>query len=108
MEFNEYQIQTSDTAIYPMDLAHSYLALGLAGEAGEVANKVKKSLRDNHGFINTGMAYDIQNELGDCLWYIAQLCETLGLTLDQTAVKNLEKLQSRKQRGTLGGSGDDR
>lgn len=108
MEFSDYQNLTSDTAIYPIDIAYPYLALGLAGEAGEVANKIKKALRDNNRIIDTGMASDIGKELGDVLWYIAQMCEILGLDLNTVALKNLQKLQDRKSRGVLGGSGDDR
>lgn len=106
MNFYEYQHAAHKTAIYPQDKALEYLTLGLCGEAGEFANKVKKILRGD----KTTME-DIQNlsgELGDVLWYLTELCTILGIPLEEVAKQNLEKLQSRKDRGVLGGSGDKR
>ena len=103
MKFTDYQAATHATAIYPKDRALEYLALGLAGEAGEVAGKVSKVLRDGH--------YDpvaLAAELGDVLWYLAQLASTLDADLADIAAANLAKLQARLQKGTLGGSGDNR
>jgi NTP pyrophosphatase (non-canonical NTP hydrolase) len=91
----------SSTAIYDEKYKVFYPALGLAGEAGEVANKVKKLMRDSK-------EYDIAGEIGDVLWYVAALCSDLGLDMDTVATKNLNKLNSRKNRGVLGGSGDNR
>jgi len=103
MLFNEYQQKAIKTAIYPKEYKIIYPALGLCGEAGEVAEKVKKWLRD--GEINDR---DIALELSDCLWYIANLAEDLGYDLEEIAQMNLDKLADRKKRGVLRGSGDHR
>lgn len=103
MTMNEYQKMAEKTAIYKSAHQILYPALGLAGEAGEVANKVKKMLRDNN-FDREGLAA----EIGDVLWYIAALCRDLNLDMQDLALSNLEKLYGRKARGTLGGSGDMR
>jgi NTP pyrophosphatase (non-canonical NTP hydrolase) len=99
----DYQEVASDTAIYPPENEIIYPALGLAAEAGEVANKVKKILRDD--------AFDkdaIADEIGDCLWYIAALCRDLRVDMSEIALNNIKKLQDRKQRGKLQGNGDKR
>jgi len=101
MTFDKYQRMAQSTAIYPDKFKVYYPALGLAGEAGEVANKVKKIMRDSK-------EYDIAGEVGDVLWYAAALCSDLGLSLGDVAAKNLNKLNSRKTRGVLSGSGDNR
>ena len=101
--FDDYQKATSDTAIYPTTTAILYPALGLSGEAGEVANKVKKIVRDKE-LDREGIAA----ELGDCLWYIAALCRDLNVNMGEVAKNNLDKLQDRKKRGTLKGNGDKR
>ena len=107
MRLNEYQEHARSTAIYPnasMKSALSYTALGLNGEAGEVAEKVKKFIRD-------GGDLDIEafsKELGDVLWYLANAAADVGLTLDEVAQQNLGKLRDRQERGVLGGSGDTR
>lgn len=103
MNLTEYQNAAAETAIYPQEYEIIYPALGLAGEAGEVANKVKKLIRDG----NTDL-HSIADELGDVLWYIAALARDLGVDLDTLAKENIKKLHSRKQRGVLGGSGDKR
>lgn len=113
MEFNEYQEMTNDTAIYPghdTGRFHGlmYLGLKLNGEAGEVAEIIGKVLRDQKGYIFKEDVENIKKELGDVLWYVAQLAHQIHLTLEEVAVHNLQKLASRKQRGVLGGSGDDR
>lgn len=110
MDFNTYQELAVGTAIYPnkgtiMGLA--YAALGL-GEAGEVQGKVKKILRDDNGEITEEKKLQIAYELGDLLWYIAAAASELGIDLDGVAEYNISKLKSRKQRGTLHGSGDNR
>ena len=97
-----YQAQAKTTAIFSRDKALEYLTLGLVGEAGEIANKVKKIIRDNKS--TDGLA----EEIGDVLWYCAMLDDHLGSDLGKIMEGNLEKLQSRKQRGVLGGSGDRR
>lgn len=109
MELSEYQSKSRKTAIYPNvgdDIV--YPTLGLAGEAGEVADKIKKIIRDNGGTVTDEHRHDIEKELGDVLWYIAQLSTELGLDLNNVAQQNLNKLVSRKERGVLGGSGDER
>ena len=103
MTLSSYQKMASVTAIYPTQHAITYPALGLAGEAGEVANKVKKVIRD--GKLDKS---SLKAEIGDCLWYIAALCRDLNVDLGDIAKANLEKLQDRKARGTLKGSGDKR
>ena len=82
--------------------------MGLVSEAGEVAGKVKKIFRDNKGMISKITQQELAKELGDVLWYVSQLSTELGLSLDDIAVKNIEKLRSRKKRGKLKGSGDNR
>ena len=106
MEINEYQTLAKNTAIYPKDKAVVYPALGLAGEAGEVANKVKKVLRD--GTEIKDVSKDIASEIGDCLWYISVLAGDIGWDLESIAKLNIDKLQDRANRGKLSGSGDKR
>jgi NTP pyrophosphatase (non-canonical NTP hydrolase) len=109
MKFNEYQEKAKEMAIYPAQGTNfSYPALGLVGEAGEVAEKVKKIIRDQDGVITKFNQVEIAKELGDVLWYIAILADEMGVTLDKVAEGNLEKLNSRKKRGVLSGSGDNR
>jgi len=103
MSLNEYQSMASKTAIYSLQHQILYPALGLAGEAGEVANKVKKMIRDGK-LDRSGIAA----ELGDVLWYVAALARDLNIDLQDLASQNLEKLYGRKERGTLGGNGDNR
>lgn len=108
MQANTYQERTMDTAIYPgagtgNDQEITYLALGLNGEAGEVADKIKKHLRDNKLDIG-GLIY----ELGDCCWYIARLAEAFGYEFEDILEINYQKLQKRKAANTLSGSGDAR
>ena len=109
MNLNDYQYRASKTAIYPK-LGHTvvYPALGLAGEAGEVAEKVKKMCRDDGCVMSEETRKAIALENADCLWYIAAIATELGYTLSEIAEMNLEKLESRKSRGALGGSGDNR
>ena len=102
MYLSQYQAKAKETAIYPKDKALEYLALGLVGEAGEVANKIKKVIRDGTSPNN------VRDELGDVLWYLAMLSTEIGYSLDTIADKNLWKLANRKERNVLGGSGDNR
>lgn len=106
MNINEYQKQASETAIYQDKVI--YPTLGLAGEAGEIANKVKKILRDNAGEMKEDVRQNLISELGDVLWYIAALATDLKADLSEVANQNIEKLNSRKNRGVIGGSGDNR
>lgn len=113
LTLNDYQQQAKETAIYPdagtgSARALSYVALGLAGEAGEVANKIKKILRDANGVVTPEHREMIGKELGDVLWYGAMLAREIHVPLDIIAGANLEKLFARKEAGTIGGSGDDR
>lgn len=109
MNFNEYQEKSRKTAFYPnMGDNYIYPTLGLAGEAGEVAEKIKKVIRDDGGVISDEKKVEMVKELGDVLWYVAQIASELGLKLDEVAEKNIEKLDSRMARGKLGGSGDNR
>lgn len=103
MTFEEYQEQARSTAIYPRDRAIVYPALGLTGEAGEVAEKVKKWIRDG-----TLDKEAIAKELGDVLWYIAALSGDLGISMDEIASQNIQKLRDRAARGKIQGSGDNR
>ena len=98
-----YEARAGQTAIFPKEKALEYLALGLTSEAGEVAGKVKKIIRDGKGN-KEAIAY----EIGDVLWYCAVLASELGVSLNTIMQKNLEKLHDRHVRGTLQGSGDDR
>jgi NTP pyrophosphatase (non-canonical NTP hydrolase) len=108
MELAEYQRLSRRTAQYPRAAWLSYPALGLAGEAGEVAEHVKKAIRDDGGAIGQARRAALSKELGDVLWYVAQLASELGLELEEIAAENLDKLFSRQRRGVLAGSGDDR
>jgi NTP pyrophosphatase (non-canonical NTP hydrolase) len=86
----------------------AYPALGLAGEAGEVAEHAKKAIRDDAGVVTEERRRAMAKELGDVLWYLSQLASELGLELEEIARANLEKLLSRQRRGVLSGSGDER
>ena len=104
-----YENLAGQTAIFPKEKALEYLALGLTSEAGEVAGKVKKLIRDGEdveGFEIKKIA--IAAEIGDVLWYCAMMAKEVGVPLNTLMQENLEKLHSRKERGTLSGSGDER
>ena len=107
-DFNAYQRSSARTAIYPEEHRILYPALGLAGEAGEVANKVKKLIRDGPDGRPDDWREQISSEIGDVLWYCAALATDLNLTLGAVAGENLNKLSARKEAGTIGGSGDKR
>jgi NTP pyrophosphatase (non-canonical NTP hydrolase) len=108
VELSEYQRLARRTAQYPREAWLTYPALGLAGEAGEVAEHAKKAIRDDGGVLSDERRAAMSKELGDVLWYVAQLASELGLELDEIAQANLEKLLSRQRRGVLSGSGDER
>ena len=106
MNFNEYQKIARSTAVYPEEYKVVYPALGLCGEAGEVADKIKKTVRGDTPLDEvTG---DIAMELGDVLWYVAVLADDLGITLDQIANWNVDKLQRRMKSNKIKGDGDNR
>lgn len=107
MSLNEYQEAALETAMYPEEFKIIYPALGIAGEAGEVADKVKKVIRD-YGSFTAERKREIVKEIGDVLWSCAVLANDLGYTLEEVGIMNIEKLKSRKERGVIGGSGDNR
>ena len=107
-DLDMYQQVAKTTAIYPREQAIIYPTLGLTGEAGEVANKVKKIIRDDGNKINEGLVQEISAEIGDCLWYISVLADDIGCKLSDIANANLIKLANRKEKGTIHGSGDKR
>lgn len=106
MTLNDYQRLALETAIYPAPIV--YPALGMCGEAGEVAGKVKKVLRDNNSEFTDEKKHEMAKEIGDVMWYCATLSNDLGYTLEEIAEMNYQKLHSRQLRGKLGGSGDNR
>ena len=109
MDLADYQARSRVTAVYP-DAGENllYPTLGLCGEAGEVAEKVKKMVRDDAGVLSAERRDALSKELGDVLWYVAQIATEADLDLGEIAGSNLEKLLSRQRRSVLQGSGDDR
>ena len=108
-----YQDDAGSFAIYPkgfgmMNIGITYAVLGLSSEVGEFAGVLKKVYRDNNGVIDSDTLEKMAKELGDILWYVAQVAEELGYDLSEIATLNTMKLASRQKRGTLRGSGDDR
>lgn len=111
MTFREYQKLAGATAIYPdrgTVRGLEYVVLGLCGEAGSVANQVKKIFRDDGGVLTAERRKAILRQTGDTLWYLSQTCEELLYQMEGLAEENIEKLSSRKQKGTLHGDGDSR
>lgn len=109
MHANTYQKCALETAIYPnRGNNFAYPALGLAGEAGEVADKLKKVIRDNDGVLTNTVRDAVAKELGDVLWYVAVLASEINYDLGDLMQMNIDKLNSRKERGVLSGSGDNR
>jgi NTP pyrophosphatase (non-canonical NTP hydrolase) len=114
MDINHYQSLTDRTAIYPgCDDATKiegllYTTLGMCGESGEFADKVKKVLRDSNGIISEETRLELAKEAGDVLWYIAQCAKMLGFSLETIAFMNIQKLENRKEKNKLKGSGDNR
>jgi len=109
MNFTDYQTRAHATAKYPV-IGHGvvYPTLGLANEAGEVAGKIKKIFRDKEGAISEADRDALKAELGDVLWYIAQVATELDLSLDDIAEYNIAKLLDRQARGKIKGDGDNR
>lgn len=105
-KFNDYQDWSESTAIYPQEVAMSYLVTGLTAEAGEVSGKYAKYLRDNTSTLELEEA--LIKELGDVLWFVARLSSELGYSLEYVAKQNMIKLNDRKVRDKIGGSGDER
>jgi len=113
MDFAQYQQAAGETAIYPRAGEQhidglTYVALGLVGEAGEIANKIKKIIRDAGGVVEPERLTAVAEEVGDVLWYAARLCTEMGVDLGQVAALNAAKLESRALRGVIGGDGDRR
>lgn len=109
LNFNIYQKLSRKTAIYPQKgKNYIYPTLGLVGEAGEVAEKIKKIIRDKNFKFDKETKEEIKKELGDVMWYLAQLATELNFSLEEIAKLNLEKLFSRQKRGKIKGSGDNR
>lgn len=112
MDFDKYQDAAKTFAVYPRQNAQLYVLTGLASEAGEVMGKVAKALR---GDLETKNVWDddrfrsaLMHEVGDCLWFLAMICEEFGYDLGGVALANLDKLYARAQRGTIKGNGDNR
>ena len=109
MDFKTYQKNARLTAQYPnIGSNYIYPTLGLVGEAGEVAEKIKKVIRDKKGKFDEESKKGLKKELGDVLWYISNICTEFNFSLDDIAQHNLEKLKKRAAKGTISGSGDDR
>lgn len=110
MNFNEYQEKALTTASTTNDEFKDIMhwVLGVNGEAGEIAEKLKKIIRDKKGVISKADKTELGGEIGDVLWYLATLAHHLGLSFEYIAKTNLDKLQSRKKRGVIAGSGDNR
>lgn len=108
MDINTYQQKTNEFAIYPSNKSLEYLTLGLTSEAGELAGKVKKVIRDNRGVVDSEVEAAMIAEIGDCAWYLSELCNHFHIKLSDVLQANIDKLQSRKSRNVLGGSGDVR
>jgi NTP pyrophosphatase (non-canonical NTP hydrolase) len=108
MKFSEFEAAALTTALYDDKYRVMYPALGLAGETGEVLEKIKKVYRDNDGRLDSDKVDAIAKEIGDVLWYVAALCRDLDITMDDVAESVLAKLRSRAERNALRGSGDER
>lgn len=110
MDFEEYQKESvrSDLNVVVKESNLAYYALGLCDEAGEVAGKVKKLYRDHNGVLTEEYKKEIEKELGDVVWYLSQMCTKLGVSFEEIAQMNLDKLKSRMDRGKLTGNGDNR
>ena len=107
--FDLYQDAAESTAVYPKKGDNLYYpALGLAGEAGEVCEKIKKIMRDQNGHLTEDNAQELSKELGDVLWYVAAIATEINMSLSAIAEDNMAKLQDRLDRGVLKGSGDNR
>ena len=109
MNFETYQINARKTAIYPsLGSNYVYPTLGLVGESGEVAEKIKKVLRDKNGIFDQETLIGLKKELGDVLWYVSNICSELNFSLEDIAEENLNKLKKRSLEGKIKGSGDNR
>lgn len=111
MNLNEYQSRARKTAVYPGKnelMGLMYVCLGLCGETGEFVEKIKKMIRDDHGIMTKEREELVIKELGDIIWYVANICSELKISMNDIAYTNLEKLNKRKENNTLHGDGDER
>ena len=111
MNFDEYQHIVSRTAVYGKETQEyklMYICMGLAGESGEVIEKLKKVVRNDDGVVTEEKRADLEKELGDVLWYLSELARALGLSLDAVAQGNITKLADREKRNVIKGEGDNR
>ncbi len=113
MDFREYQKKTRETDVgvqpeHGLKPGWVYYVLGIAGETGELVEKVKKHFRDDYGKMTDEKLEEIEKEMGDCLWYHARLADYFGINFNHVAKKNIEKLKDRKKRKKLHGEGDNR
>ncbi len=111
MDFNEYEEKASETAVFndrTTEYKLMYLALGVAGEAGEVAEKIKKVMRNDNGIVSDEKRESIKSEVGDVLWYLSQLSRELGFTIEDAAQANMRKITDRKSRDVIRSEGDNR
>lgn len=108
MTLVEYQEKALSTRIYPQDMKIVYPALGLSGECGEVCDKIKKVFRDNNGEFTEEKKQEILKELGDVLWYMANMAYDLGSSIAEVARMNTQKTLTRKANNTIHGNGDNR
>ena len=108
MTLNEYGKLALESAVYGVGNKINYPVLGLIGEAGELANKYKKILRDDNGILTEVKREEMIMELSDVLWYCAALANDLGTDLNSVCVKNIAKLRDRQARNVINGSGDNR
>lgn len=109
MDFATFQKKVKETSIYPNQGNNvAYAALGLAGEAGEVADKVKKIIRDAHGTLTPKAREEMIKELGDVLWYLAAVANELSVDIEEIAQRNVDKVEDRRARGVISGEGDNR
>lgn len=106
--FAEYQLLTGRTAVYPPGEALAYVTLGLTNEVGEFAGKIKKWLRGDYPLDDPMVVNSLMGELGDSMWYLSQCCTELGVSLEDVAQMNLQKLADRQVRGVIRGNGDQR
>jgi NTP pyrophosphatase (non-canonical NTP hydrolase) len=104
VKFSEYQVKSKEFMLRSANNSE-YLFSGLAGEVGEVCSVYAKAIRDNEGGVVTT---SLGKELGDVLWFVSQIATYYGMSLDDIAHYNLDKLEMRKYKGTLQGNGDDR
>ena len=108
MNLKNYQGIIAETAVFPKEIGLLYCGLGLCGEAGEVAEKVKKLYRDSDGVITEEFKQALAKEMGDVIWYLTAMAEIIGISMEEILQINYDKLMARKATSTLHGSGDDR